>query len=511
MAVLLPKSIYVHLMKTGGWSVRHAISRMKLHMGEIGRGHDPASLLPLAARNNRFTFVFIRNPLMWYRSYWAYRMQVNWIIVHQKQPITGWQTFGSVLDFECRAYQFEIWLRNVLEFVPEGFLSRIYRIYTEGVDYVGRVESLTQDLSQALTLAGENFSPNLLDELPKRNVTNSRFTDVATVPKELAERVMMAESYIVDRWGYNSIPTKLLNNGGNEYVRMQFSIEEHGKLLNNAVRSTYSYPSGMEGKGIVICGGGLKFFPGAWVCINMLRRLGCKLPIQLWYLGQAEMTNEMSDLVTPLNVELVDAYQMREKYPARILNGWELKPYSIIHSRFQEVLLLDADNVPIVNPQYLFDLPQYKSSGSIFWPDETGLKRENAIWSIAKIPFHNEPSFDSGQILINKKDCWKALHVTMHMNEYSDFYYQYLSGDKDTFRIAFQKLGQLYSMPTQRVHSLDFTLCQRDFDGRTIFQHRRDDKWCSTPEQQKITGFQFEAECLEYIEELKQKWSGRLF
>ena len=193
MAVLLPKSIYVHLMKTGGWSVRHAIARMKLHKGEIGRGHDPASLLPPAQRNNRFTFVFIRNPLMWYRSYWAYRMQVNWVIVHAKQPITGWQTFGSVLDFECRAYQFETWLRNVLEFVPEGFLSRIYRIYTEGVNYVGRVESLTQDLSQALTLAGESFSPQLLNELPKRNVTNSRFTEIATVPKELAERVMMAD------------------------------------------------------------------------------------------------------------------------------------------------------------------------------------------------------------------------------------------------------------------------------------------------------------------------------
>jgi len=38
MAVLLPNSIYIHLMKTGGWSVREALGRLDLNRGEIGRG-----------------------------------------------------------------------------------------------------------------------------------------------------------------------------------------------------------------------------------------------------------------------------------------------------------------------------------------------------------------------------------------------------------------------------------------------------------------------------------------
>ena len=511
MAVLLPKSIYIHLMKTGGWSVRHTLSRMGLRLREIGRGHDPASLLPADERENRFTFVFIRHPLSWYRSYWAYRMQVNWVIVHAKQPITGWQTFGSILDYECRAYHFETWLQNVLEFVPEGFLSRIYRIYTEGVDFVGKSESLNRDLCQALTLAGETFSPAEIGELPKRNVTNPRFTAVATVSKDVAERVMHAESYIAERWGYNSIPPVILSTKSNEFVRVQFSIKEHRKLLENATRSTYLYSTRMDGKGIVICGGGLKFFPGAWVCIRMLRRLRCTLPIQLWHLGKAEMTSEMRDLIAPFDVETVDAHTIRDQYPARILNGWEMKPYSIIHSRFQEVLLLDADNVPIVNPEYLFEAPQYKQTGALFWPDKSRLEAQNPIWHICKISFRDEPSFDSGQIVINKRQCWKALHVTLHMNEYSDFYYSYILGDKDTFRMGFLKVRQPYAMPTQRVHSLDCTLCQRDFDGRTVFQHRKDDKWCASPQNKSISGFQFETECFGYIEELKERWSGRLF
>src|SRR5204862_6827437 len=97
MAVRLPNSIYVHLMKTGGWSVRDALSQMRLNLGEIGRDHDPACLLPQSESKRPFIFVFVRHPLAWYRSYWALRMQAAWC-VHPKQPITGCQTFGAVYD-----------------------------------------------------------------------------------------------------------------------------------------------------------------------------------------------------------------------------------------------------------------------------------------------------------------------------------------------------------------------------------------------------------------------------
>src|SRR5271155_5433393 len=102
MAVRLPNSIFIHLMKTGGWTVISALDHAKLHRGTIGRDHDPACLLPLPTHPRPFVFVFVRHPLTWYRSYWAYRMQAAWQ-VHPEQPITGWQTFGSVLDHECRS------------------------------------------------------------------------------------------------------------------------------------------------------------------------------------------------------------------------------------------------------------------------------------------------------------------------------------------------------------------------------------------------------------------------
>ena len=112
-------------------------------------------------------------------------------------------------------------------------------------------------------------------------------------------------------------------------------------------------PTGSAAAGIVICAGGLRYFTNAYVCASVLRLTGCTLPIQFWHLGPAEMTDEMRHLVAHLAVTTVDAHVVRETYPARILNGWELKSYAIMHSPFEEVLALDADNVAVRNPEYL--------------------------------------------------------------------------------------------------------------------------------------------------------------
>jgi hypothetical protein len=509
MAVRLPKSIYIHLMKTGGWSVRDALNQMRLNCGEIGRGHDPASLLPLPAKNRPFTFVFIRHPLSWYRSYWAYRMQAAWQ-VHPKQPITGWQTFGAVLDHECRADDFETWMRNVLAYVPEGFLSRIYRIYTEGVDFVGKIESFQDDFCRALTLAGEKFSPKIIQSLPRRNITSARFTAAATLPKLLAEKVMATESYVIKRWGYNSIPPFVICSAAGKAVQMETDIERHQKMLDRVVKSDFPKPKGLRGRGIVICGGGKKYFPGAWVGIKMLRHLGCTLPIQVWHLGEAEMSRKMKKLLTPLEVRTVDALKLRVKYPARILNGWELKPYAIIHSPYREVLLIDADNVPVRNPEYLFEASQFRQTGAVFWPDRGRLATDRSIWKICGVNYRNEPEFESGQVLIDKARCWKALQIAMHLNEHSDYYYRHMFGDKETFHMAFRRLGQEYAMPNKGVQKLDATICQYDFDGRILFQHRYRAKWRLEAPNKRIKGFKFERQCLAALAELRKLSSVEL-
>lgn len=266
-----------------------------------------------------------------------------------------------------------------------------------------------------------------------------------------------------------------------------------------------AYPHGFRGRGIVTCAGGVRFNTCAWVLIGMLRKLGCCLPIQVWYRGQAEYDPEWMRLVRGMQVELVDAEVVAKRHPRRARGGWELKPYSILHSPFREVLFLDADNVPVVDPTYLFDATEFRKAGAVFWPDGTRTPPGDPRWEIFGVPYRDEPEQESGQLLVDKQRCWEPLNLCVWYNEHSDFYYRYVYGDKDTFRFAWHRLGRPFAMPGRPLEEIPFTLCQHDFAGRRIFQHRSTDKW-SLSGNQPSRGFVHEATCFELVRQLREQW-----
>lgn len=298
----------------------------------------------------------------------------------------------------------------------------------------------------------------------------------------------------------------------NGYDEQPLNLHNAGLTCARFISTIRAGSEDFQGRGIVICGGGIRYFTPAWVCVQMLRRLGCRLPIQLWHLGRRELDDRMRALVMPLGVECIDAFKVRRRFPARILHGWSLKPYAILHSSFREVLFLDADNVPVLNPEFLFDTPQFRATGALFWPDygQRGNKKAAPIWRSCGLRQPREPEFESGQIVVDKARCWQALCLALWFNENSDFYYQYLYGDKETFHLAFRKLGQRYALVPTPVHTLQGTMCQHDFKGRRLFQHRNGDKWdfllCNRP----VKDFWFENECRKYGVQLQKLWDGRL-
>ena len=94
----------------------------------------------------------------------------------------------------------------------------------------------------------------------------------------------------------------------------------------------------------------------------------------------------------------------------------------------------------------------------------------------------------------------------MHLNEHSDFHYRYLHGDKETFHLAWRRLRQPYAMPRRRVEAIPGTLCQHDFTGRRLFQHRNMDKWQLHGGHTRVPGFRFEPECNAFLRELADRW-----
>jgi hypothetical protein len=199
---------------------------------------------------------------------------------------------------------------------------------------------------------------------------------------------------------------------------------------------------------------------------------------------------------------------MRRRFPVRRLGGWELKPYAILRSSFREILFLDADNMPVRNPEYLFDTPEYHRTGALFWPDFGRFPKTQTIWDNCGLKRPNGPEFESGQIVVDKRACWKALCLTMWFNEHSHFYYQHLHGDKETFHLAFEKTAKCYAMPTKGIHRLRGTMCQHDFEGNRLFQHRNTDKWNLFIRNKRVRDFWCEKDCREFLRDLQARWDG---
>ena len=274
---------------------------------------------------------------------------------------------------------------------------------------------------------------------------------------------------------------KLSSNDRNNFPKDWEKLKEvqlaHISILDDLVNQTYITPNYKHEKGIVIGAGGAKYFGCGIACVHVLRNLGCNLPIEFWYLDEYEMDNNMKHLCDILNITYINATQYCKDHNLnpRILNGWELKPFSTLYSNFQKVLYLDADNIPAIDPSYLFDTKEFQELGSIFWPDLPPHKRKEwlppIVWENIGLAYSDEVDFETGQYMIDKGKCYKELYITMWMNEHSDWFYKFVYGDKSTFHLAWRKCGLNYGIPTRKAGWKHPCILQYDFNGKLVFQH----------------------------------------
>lgn len=220
VSVILPKnSVFLHVPKTGGVWVRETLKELNLHAQEIRsrtkgesteRTANSWHTVPIWSRDYRsrkHKFCFVRNPLTWHQSYWAFRMtRKNW-------------SKTSEIDTKCRSDNFQIYINNVLAMYPEGYVSWLYEFYTPHCDFVGRYESLAHDLTVALTEFGEIipfwsndtgnvFHPRIEGRKNKRsNDSLASEKAKAIYTDEQIDRIIDQEREIFDRYGYERFKT----------------------------------------------------------------------------------------------------------------------------------------------------------------------------------------------------------------------------------------------------------------------------------------------------------------
>ena len=242
-------------------------------------------------------------------------------------------------------------------------------------------------------------------------------------------------------------------------------------------------------RGIVITSKG-ELFGIAVTAILMIRRVGSKLPIQL-FLDSADKRQQQTcnDSLGALDVQCFnfdDFLQVSESSQRKTpkLERFQFKVFSLIFSSFQDILFLDADAFPVKNPDHLFDVEPYKSHGLVTWPDFWVPTISPLFYEIAEAEMPNvtitSRASESGVILYNKAEHAESLLLAAYYNFYGKYYFQlqsqgaWGSGDKETFMQSALALGK----PHWQVKTdAEFLTADEVHDGSAIWQADPEYDW----------------------------------
>ena len=110
-----------------------------------------------------------------------------------------------------------------------------------------------------------------------------------------------------------------------------------------------------------------------------------------------------------MNLGDLSAGQPLESKSDFALTGGAVKAVAIIHSSFSELLCLDSDSMPIVDPSALFQSAQFLRHGNVFWSDANINGLDPFVYEMFELspPWQDNEAFlsaESGQIMLNRYD-----------------------------------------------------------------------------------------------------------
>ncbi|KAJ5953609.1 hypothetical protein N7454_000505 [Penicillium verhagenii] len=197
-------------------------------------------------------------------------------------------------------------------------------------------------------------------------------------------------------------------------------------------------------RGLVTTAGG-SYLPVLVISLRMLRRTGSQLPMEVFLATPDEYEKFICDEVLPsLNAKCVVLSEiMNSGSGASGIEKYQLKPFAMMFSSFEEILFLDADAFPISKPESLFEQEPFKSTKLLTWPDFWASSASPFYYQIASqsVPaMESRQSTESGEVLISKRTHLKTLLLCTYYNFWGPtHYYRLLSqgaageGDKETF------------------------------------------------------------------------------
>jgi hypothetical protein len=212
MALVTANHLFIHVPKTGGTTVRAMFRELGLNPRESGpfEIEDHYTLPQIAAAHpellpGRVTFGFVRHPVAWLKSRWAWAMTSG---------------FGAKLEREAEAanhWMASCWSDDFDDFVA-AYLERFPGIATQTMfkalglwsavpaGYIGRTERLVSDVEAVLGMGNETFNRRAVAEFVDRRYREAAYRTLArevVIGAVVARRICYAEPVLCGRFGYD--------------------------------------------------------------------------------------------------------------------------------------------------------------------------------------------------------------------------------------------------------------------------------------------------------------------
>ena len=200
--------------------------------------------------------------------------------------------------------------------------------------------------------------------------------------------------------------------------------------------------------------------------IGYLRnRLKCSLPIEIWQIGQ-EISDKAKEYLELKQNEWNFTFKDVSHYTddPEHWKGYQVKPFILKNTKFEEVILCDCDSLFLTNPEVIFDDKHYIETGTYFFKDyllhipKDAQEERNRMkfmqtlmpkpsrylpedcYYLYNIPTKKQQLWfyqESGVVFLDKTRHPEVVDTIFKLNYNHKETYKYVHGDKETFWIAF--------------------------------------------------------------------------
>lgn len=371
-------------------------------------------------------------------------------------------------------------------FVVSGFLFRHSAVRKQPVyDFRGRptkISDLPDDSVQLGDVSGHTEIISDAHLLPDADAFLPHFRSVINGPNVTFEQATAGCPWTEEqaaKMNFDGDPDSIWAKTHDPHDDIEYQRGLWQKFIANDMIPYAPHKDRFSGRGIVILAGTEYTIVITHVLLEALNKLGSKLDVEIHHYGdelEPQWREDVlkirpnvyfRDLKSPENIWETQKFKMAM---------YQYKTSALMNSRFAEIILLDSDIVPAIDPELLFESDTYKKYGTIFWPDISRSRANHTAWGITNTPCKvTEYAGESGQLVVDKRKYFYHLQlVAWWANVHGEnFWFRVILGDKDLFRFAWHALKTKFGYPAKWLTSVG-TLHNGEYCGHSFAQHHPD-------------------------------------